>query len=175
MTSVPSVSYRGRAIGTFRHVSVFLMETAARFVPTTPEMEAKVVLGTHIWDFAQAADALGRRTFELRRPLHFMTPPSAAFRAVLDELASVEETGARFSRLYKGVLPALDAAYARYLEETDPILDGPSVSVIGRIRADLARVIRQGNDFAATSNPDEDGFAGRAREAAGSMIREEAE
>ena len=40
---------------------VALMEIAAAWTPTTPEMEVKVLLGRHIWDFAQHADALGKR------------------------------------------------------------------------------------------------------------------
>ena len=56
-----SVTDIGRAIATFRFVSVQLMETVAAWTPTTPEMEVKVLLGRHIWDFAQQADALGNR------------------------------------------------------------------------------------------------------------------
>lgn len=62
-------------LGTFRWLEVFLMETLARWVPTTPEMEVKILMGRHIWDAAQHADALGKRTFELRAPLHYTLTP----------------------------------------------------------------------------------------------------
>ena len=61
MRMITSVSDRCRAVATFRHISVTLMETAARWTPTTPEMEAKVMFGRHIWDFAQMADWLGKQ------------------------------------------------------------------------------------------------------------------
>ena len=44
-------------LATFRWLEVFLMETLARWVPTTPELEVKVLMGRHIWDAAQHADA----------------------------------------------------------------------------------------------------------------------
>ena len=68
------------------------METAAAWTPTTPEMEAKVMFGRHIWDFAQHADALGKRMFELRQPPQHSVPPSVAYVALLDEVLAVEDT-----------------------------------------------------------------------------------
>jgi len=58
-----TVKERGRFVATLRWVNVSIMETLAAWVPTTPEMEAKLLFGEHIWDAAQHADALGKRTF----------------------------------------------------------------------------------------------------------------
>ena len=68
MRMITSVNERCRYIATFRHISVWLMETVARWTPMTPEMEVKVVFGRHIWEYAQMADALGKRTFALYDP-----------------------------------------------------------------------------------------------------------
>lgn len=64
-----TVKERGQFVATMRHIHVWLMETLAAWVPTSPEMEVKILLGEHIWDVAQHADALGKRTSELRMPL----------------------------------------------------------------------------------------------------------
>ena len=64
-----TVKERGHFVATLRYVHVTLMETLAAWVPTTPEVEVKLLLGEHIWDVAQHADSLGKRTFELRLPL----------------------------------------------------------------------------------------------------------
>jgi hypothetical protein len=40
-------------------------------------------------------------------------------------------------------VPGLDRRYARYVEETDGLLDAPSVVVIERIRYDLERQRRE--------------------------------
>ena len=56
-----TVQQRGDNVATFRWIEVRLMETLAAWVPTTPEMEVKLVFGAHIWDTAQHADMLGKR------------------------------------------------------------------------------------------------------------------
>ena len=52
-----TVKERGQFVATLRYVHVSLMETLAAWVPTTPEMEVKLLFGEHIWDVAQHADA----------------------------------------------------------------------------------------------------------------------
>lgn len=145
-----SVSDRARAIATFRFVEVRLMEIAAAWTPSTPEMEVKVMFGRHIWEFAQHADALGKRTFELRRPEQWSLPPAQAFGRLLEEIAGIEDTPGRLGALYDGLLPGLGRRYRSYCDATDRLLDGPSVVVIERIlpeldreRADADRVRRE--------------------------------
>src|SRR5262247_529878 len=95
-------------LGTFRWLEVFLMETLARWVPTTPEMEVKVLFGRHIWDFAQHADALGKRTFELRCPEHHSLAPAPEFLGLLEEAAGARTTSERLAALYDALLPAME-------------------------------------------------------------------
>ena len=135
-----SVQDRCRAIATFRHVSVTLMETIARWTPITPEMEAKVMFGRHIWDLAQHADALGKRTFELRKPEQFSMRPAEAYDSLLTDLRETEGTSERVAAFYDGVLPGLIARYRAYISATDPILDQPSVVILERLAADLERM-----------------------------------
>jgi hypothetical protein len=141
-----SVIERCRAVATFRSVSVRLMETLARWTPTTPEMEAKVMFGRHIWIFAQHADRLGKRTFELRQAEHYTLPPAAPYAALLDEVGGHELTEARVSALYDGVLPGLAARYRAYIANTDPILDAPSIAIVEHILPELEGL---GRDAAA--------------------------
>ena len=134
-----SVAERARWIATFRFVEVRLMEIAAAWTPTTPEMEVKVLLGRHIWDFAQHADALGRRTFELRQPEHHTLRPAEAYADVLEEAARLEATAERLAALYDALLPGMQTRYRSYLGATDGVLDAPSVVILERLLADLAR------------------------------------
>lgn len=136
-----NVKERADAIGTFRFIEVQLMEAAAFWVPLTPEMEVKVMLGRHIWDFAQHADWLGKRTFELRQPEHYTRRASAAYVRLLERLRSAGSTAEKLSLLYDVVLPGLIRRYERYLAETDTLLDGPSVVVIERVTGELHRQI----------------------------------
>lgn len=133
------VRERGRHVATFRFVFVRLMETAAAWTPTTPEMEAKVLFGRHIWDFAQAADALGKRTFELRLPAQHSLAPAETYGAVLAELAALAGTAERLAGLYDRVLPDLERHLRAYLGAVDRLLDGPTVVILERLVPELTR------------------------------------
>lgn len=134
-----SVENRARAIATFRFVEVRLMEVVAAWTPTTPEMEVKVMFGRHIWDFAQHADALGKRTFELRLPEQHSMRPSEEYVELIESISRIGETAERIGALYYAILPGLERRYQRYLQDTDPILDAPSVVIIDRILQDIDR------------------------------------
>jgi len=125
-----TVKQRGQYIATFRFVEVRLMEILSAWVPSTAEMEAKLLFGPHIWDSAQAADALGKRAHELRLPLqHSMAPPKA-YIDLLGELANVNGAARRIAAMYDVMVPALTARFRRYLQQTDALMDAPSVRVI---------------------------------------------
>lgn len=170
------VRERGRHVATFRFVFVRLMETAAAWTPTTPEMEVKVLFGRHIWDFAQAADALGKRTFELRLPLQHSLAPAEGFAAALGQLAALNGTAERLAGLYDLALPEVARRIGTYLDAVDRLLDGPSVVILERIRADLARqrseadAVRQMLGLGPASC---EGLA-RALEASGPLVADEA-
>lgn len=134
-----SVPERARTIATFRFVEVRLMEIVAAWTPTTPEMEVKVLFGRHIYDFALHADALGKRTFELRCPEHFSRTPAEPFIRLLEDAACVDSTADRLAVLYDAILPGLEHRYREYLGRTDALVDAPSCVILERILADSAR------------------------------------
>ena len=140
-----TVNERAYAIATFRFISVRLMEIVARWTPTTPEMEVKIVFGRHIYDFAQHADLLGKRTFELRQPEQFSRQPVDAYVDLLNQTAELKSTSERLGALYDGLLPALERRYREYVAAADPILDEPSIIIIDRIVADLQRMREDAN------------------------------
>ena len=134
-----TVKERAEYMGVFRWVEAFLMETLAGWVPTTPEMEIKVLFGRHVWEAAQNADALGKRSFELRAPLHYTLKPLPEMAGWLETLRQLEPTGDRIACYYDAVLPAMEERYRQYLQSTDHLLDEPSVRVIERILDGYAR------------------------------------
>ncbi|TFG51427.1 MAG: hypothetical protein E4H38_01595 [Gemmatimonadales bacterium] len=144
-----TIRQKADRIGTFRFVSVYLMETLARWVPTTPELEAKVLFGRHLWDLAQHADGLGRRTGELRASAHYSPRPADAYMAALETMAGATGTLERVSGFYDGILPDLEARYREYVSETDPLNDEPSVRIIERILFDLPRLYADRAAFTA--------------------------
>jgi hypothetical protein len=144
-----SVQERGEALATFRFVQVQLMETLARWVPTTPEMEVKLLFGAHIWDVAQHADALGKRVYELRMPLQHSLKPSDGYLRALQELSSASQTAQKLGAVYEAFLPRLGDRYRQYLDRTDALMDAPSVRIIERILHDHSRMIREYRELLA--------------------------
>src|SRR5262245_17028651 len=105
------------------------METLARWIPATPEMEVKMLFSRHVWRMAQQADRLGKRARELRAPLHYSRPPQAQFLAALKQLGSVTDTIDRIDAFHAVAIPALVAQYKAYLAETDAVTDEPTVII----------------------------------------------
>jgi hypothetical protein len=138
-----NVKQRGDHVATFRWIEVRLMETLARWVPTTPETEVKLVFGSHIWDLAQHADGLGKRAHELRLPLQHSLEPSSDFVGFLGNLAATVETDRRVAGFYDCVLPGLERRFNDYVGQVDPLLDGPTVRILERILFDIARMKRE--------------------------------
>jgi hypothetical protein len=135
-----NVKQRGDHVATFRWIEVRLMEMLAAWVPTTPEMEVKLVFGAHIWETAQHADALGKRTHELRLPLHDSLEPAREYVHLLTEVAGTKETSKRISAFYDCLLPGLERRLRQYLHQVDTLLDGPTVRILERIMGDMARM-----------------------------------
>ena len=136
-----SVRERGETVATLRWIHVRLMETIAAWVPTTPEMEVKLLFGAHIWDVAQHADALGKRTYELRMPLQHSLQPIESYQQLLAQITLVKDTSERLACFYDVVLPALAARYVGYLGRTDSLLDAPTVRILEHIGREQGRMI----------------------------------
>ncbi len=145
-----SVHDRAAAIATFRFIEVKLMEVVAAWTPSTPEMEVKVMFGRHIWDFAQHADILGKRTFELRLPEQHSLRPAEPYAALLQSALAVTGTSERLATLYDAIVPGVERRYRIYISQTDPILDDPSIVLLDRILRDLERQRGEANALRAT-------------------------
>lgn len=140
-----SVQNRAENVATFRFIHVFLMETLARWVPNTSELEVKVMFGRHIWDLAQQADALGQRTYELRAPLQFSLRPKEGYVKFLEDFSGTVTTPQKVHGFYDVILPNLAARYQSYLGSTDRLLDEPTVRVIERILGEFSRMRNESN------------------------------
>ena len=90
------------------------------------------MMGRHIWEFAQMADALGKRTFELRLPEQHSIAPVAAYDALLKEVVKTSTTAERTAAFYDGMIPGIIARFQQYIAATDEILDEPSIVVLQR-------------------------------------------
>lgn len=145
-----TIRQKADRVGTFRFISVYLMESLARWIPTTPELEAKVFFGRHVWDFAQHADWLGRRTGELRSPMQWSLRPADGYMRVLEIMAGATGTMERVTGFYDGLLPDLETRYRTYIAQTDPLNDEPTVRILERILFDFDRIRADRANLSAT-------------------------
>ncbi len=148
-TPLRPIQQKADAIATFRFVSVFSMETLARWTPRTPELEVKILFGRHLWEFAQHADVLGQRTAELRAGLHYTRRPVAAYAAALENAAELTATSDRVGVVYEAIIPDLVRRYRAVLAESDAIVDQPSVRLFERILGDFDRLARERRELIA--------------------------
>jgi hypothetical protein len=148
-----NVKQRADAVGTFRFVSVFLMESLARWIPLTPEMEVKMLLARQVWRMAQQADRMGRRARELRAPLHYSRPPRPEFLAALKRMVAVTDTIDRIDAFHVVALPALAEAYKRYLAETDRMTDEPTVMICEQALTEIETMRRERTEWGSEIPP----------------------
>ena len=135
-----SVKEKAEYVGTFRWIEIQLMEMLASWVPTTPEMEVKILFGRHVWDCAQHADQLGKRAFELRAPLHYTLPAVPDLRAFLVDMAALTSTSDRVNAFYGIACPSMGRHYRRYIENTDALMDEPTVRILENALRDYERM-----------------------------------
>jgi len=136
-----TVRRRAETVATLRHIEITAMETLSRWVPTTPMMEIKVLFGRHIWETAQHADILGKRTHELRAPLNLTLEPTPEYAGFLADLAAIQPQAERLSAFYDVFLPAISARCRAFIEATDALLDEPTVRILERIIRDNQSMI----------------------------------
>jgi hypothetical protein len=144
-----SVKDRGDAVATFRYIHVEMMEMLAQWTPTTPEMEVKLMFGEHIWNVAQLADALGKRTHELRMPPQQSRKPVDAYVGLLAEIRKETDTVRRLSGFYDALLPGLAGRYRAYLDRTDSLMDAPTVRILEQVLETETRMVQQSQKLRA--------------------------
>jgi hypothetical protein len=89
-----------------------------------PELSAKLLMGRHVWDNAQHADAWGRRLPELRAAAQVSEPANARLVAFLDAVEAAErpeQTIERLVAIYRVLKPHLLAAYKDHLATANAV------------------------------------------------------
>jgi len=142
-----AVEESARLIRHYRYAVERMMRTLGGWLALTPEVSAKLLMGRHVWDCAQHADALGKRLPELRAHAQESEPANAAFVAFMDALESPEAPGQTIERLtgvYRVLKPHLVATYQRHLEAANGVYEPPTQRILARCLEDERRHIAGG-------------------------------
>jgi hypothetical protein len=115
-------------------------------VTAEPIYELKTGFSHHAYLCAEHVQALRTRVGEMREPpLGLETVPDPALEVFFDEILSAPTTGELLVGVYQKALPALDAALAKHLADTNPLADAPSVRVCRFARLEIADLIDFGS------------------------------
>jgi len=123
------------------------MRVLGGWIALTPEVSAKLLMGRHVWDNAQHADALGRRLPELRAQAQVSEPANPAFVACLDAIEEAEQPGQTVERLvgvYGVLKPHLLATYEDHMRRANEVYEPPTRRILARCAEDERRHITAG-------------------------------
>lgn len=95
-----------------------------------PVYELKMAFSLHAHYCAEHAAALRKRVGEMREPpLGLNVAPDEGLEVCFDEILAAPDTATLLHGIYAVAMPGLEACLARHLEETNPLLDHPSLRV----------------------------------------------
>lgn len=125
------------------YVEERLMLLQAAHIVSVPERDVKVLLARLQYEDCQHADQLKGRLPELRlSKKKAYAPPDAPLKLVFDEAMHAAGTAELLASLVRLFKPALLAAYRRYLAETNPLADYPTVRLLKTIVAEEEEALR---------------------------------
>jgi hypothetical protein len=142
-----SVEESSRRIRNYRYAIERTMRMLGGWIALTPELSAKLLLGRHVWDCAQQADALGKRLPELRARAQSSEPGSPGFIAFMDALEEAErpdQTVERLVGVYGILKPHLLATYVDHLDHVNRVYEPPTERLLLRLVEDERRHIAAG-------------------------------
>jgi hypothetical protein len=129
----------------YHYAFVRLHEILTARITAEPIYELKCGFAHHAYLCSEHVMALRDRVGEMREPpLGLEAVPEANLEIVFDEILAARTTEELLVGLYEVALPALDAALARHMADTNPLADAPSVRVCRFARLELADMIAFG-------------------------------
>src|SRR4029453_18504397 len=136
----------------YRYVCERMTRIMAGWIALPPQLSSKLLLGPHVWDSAQHADAWGRRLPELRAHAQESKPPNDAFVAFMDTIEAPEEPGRTAERLvgiYGVLKPHLLAVYEEHRGQANPVYEPPTCRILERCIGDERRHVAAGHTIIA--------------------------
>lgn len=131
----------------YRYVVERMTRILGGWIALTPELSAKLLMGRHVWDNAQHADAWGRRLPELRAAAQVSEPASeqlVAFMDALEEAEAPDRTIERVVSVYRVLKPHLLATYEAHLACANAVYEPPTCRILARCIQDERRHITAG-------------------------------
>jgi uncharacterized ferritin-like protein (DUF455 family) len=134
------VEEAGRRLRRIAALKKGLMRSLAGWLPRMPDFAGKCHLSRHLYLDAKGAQAAAQRVWELQfgRADFPAATELEPFLQIMDRAADVPEM---LAGLYLVVKAELVDAYRRYLAETDPVFDSPTLDVLEPLLRDEERQV----------------------------------
>jgi len=142
-----SVDHSARLMRNYRYAVERTLRALGGWIALTPELSAKLLMGRHVWDLAQLADAFGARLPELRAHAQVSEPANERVVAFMDAVEEPEAPGQTVERLvgvYRVLKPHLLASYHDHLIRANPVYEPPTRRLLLRCLGDERRHIAAG-------------------------------
>jgi hypothetical protein len=147
LTGYLEVDESAKTVRHYRYAVERMMRLLGGWMALTPELSAKLLMGRHVWDSAQHADAWGKRLPELRAAAQVSEPANAQFVAFLDAVEAAErpdQTVERLVAIYRVLKPQLLAAYEAHLASANAVYEPPTCRILRRCIEDERRHVAAG-------------------------------
>jgi hypothetical protein len=129
----------------YHYALLRLHEILTARITAEPIYELKTGFSHHSYLCAEHVQAIRNRVAEMREPpLGLDTVPDEALGIFFDEILAAPTTAELLVGVYEKAMPALDAALAKHIADTNPLTDAPSVRLIRFARLELADMIEFG-------------------------------
>src|SRR5262245_33431448 len=129
----------------YHYAFLRLHEILTARITAEPIYELKTGFSHHSYLCAEHVQAIRNRVAEMREPpLGLDTVPDEALGILFDEILAAPTTAELLVGVYEKAMPALDAALAKHIADTNPLTDAPSVRLIRFARLELADMIAFG-------------------------------
>src|SRR6266481_8697249 len=126
----------------YHYAFVRLHENFTARITAEPIYELKTGFSHHAYLCSEHVQALRQRVGEMREPpLGLEEVPHPALQIFFDEILAAPTTAELLVGVFEKAIPALDAALARHMADTNPLADAPSVRVCRFARLELADMI----------------------------------
>ena len=141
------VDESAKTVRHYRYVVERMTRILAGWIALTPQLSAKLLMGRHVWDIAQHADAWGKRLPELRAAAQVSEPANPRLVAFMDTLEEAEAPGQTIERVvavYRVLKPHLLATYEAHLARANAVYEPPTCRILARCIQDERRHITAG-------------------------------
>ena len=135
LTGHLEVDESARTVRHYRYAVERMARILGGWIALTPELSAKLLMGRHVWDNAQHADAWGRRLPELRAAAQVSEPANAEVVAFLDAIEAAErpeQTIERLVAIYRVLKPHLLGTYETHLARANAVYEPPTCRILTR-------------------------------------------